>query len=207
MRMRAGRMMRAGSWVCAGALGLVGCGTVGSAGSLRVTSRGEERARFACDLPTRVFEPTSNLSADFFLTDLPREVWAEGGDASTVSGTIVHVNMFIVPKSGKTPIATGASTAAVRVLVLSQGELGVYGGGGFFAQSGDLNGESLGGSIRDGTVQLIRATPGFEDLLGPSFLSGSIGARRSAEDVAALRRAFNYLSSFGTPLDPPAQEP
>ncbi len=219
-RERAGRcfteMRRRGAGVMAAAALLVGvagagllgaCGSVGSAGALRMTSRGEERARFACDLPVRVYEQTSTLSADFFLTDLPREVWAGGGDASGVSGTIVHVHMFIVPRPGKTPISTGACTAAVRVLVLSEGELGVYGGGGFFAQTGDLGRPTFGGSIREATLRLIRATPGFEDRLGPSFLSGSIGAKRDAADVAALRRTFNFLSSFGTPLDAPMDAP
>ncbi|CAG1004917.1 hypothetical protein PHYC_03182 [Phycisphaerales bacterium] len=180
----------------AGALG--GCGMIGSPGAMRVTSRGQERAELPLNLPTRLYDSKDSNSADFYLTDLPREVWMGGADVSAMSGVMVHVHMFIAPKAGKTPIETTASSAAVRVLVLSNGELGVYGGGGFFSKSGSAGEKTFGGGLKEGTVQLIRATAGFEDRLGPGYFSGSISATRDPEQTAAMRRAFNYLASFGT---------
>lgn len=184
------------------AMGLVaGCGVMASPGAMRVTSRGQERAELPLTLPTRVYDSTDANTADFYLSDLPREVWMGGADASSMTGVMVHVHMFVAPKAGRTPIETTASSATVRVLVLSNGELGVYGGGGFFSKSGTAGQKTFGGGLREGTVKLIRATAGFDDRLGPAFFSGSINAERNPDEVAAMRRAFNYLASFGTPAE------
>jgi len=178
-----------------------GCGIVGSAGAMRVASRGDEAGEFALNLPTRYYDSKDNNSVEFFLTDLPDEVWLKGADVTDMNGVIVHVLMFLQPKAGRTPIEDTASTATVRVLILSNGELGVYGGGGFLVRSGSPGDRTVGGSISQGTVQLIRATPGFEDKLGPGYFGGSFGASRNPEQVAAIRRAFNYLASLAPSLE------
>lgn len=153
------------------------------------------------DLPYRAYEFNSQNEADFYLTDLPESVWREGGDASRATGTMVHIHMFMKPRPGKTPIEGAASTASVRVLVLSNGELGVYGGGGFFQSSGSPGDSTLGGSLHEGTLRLIRGTTNFEDRLGPGWFSGSLSARRVPEDAARLRRVFAHFASFAQGVD------
>ncbi|GJQ29897.1 MAG: hypothetical protein HBSAPP03_17810 [Phycisphaerae bacterium] len=182
-------------------LGASGCGGLASAGSMKVVSRGDEAASLSLDLPTRVCDAPDNASLEFFLTDLPPAVWKSGADVSDMSGVIVHIHMFIFPKAGRTPIEYTASTATVRVLVLARGELGVFGGGGFFTKSGSIGDAKLGGALHEATLRLIRATPGFDDRLGPGVASGGVSATNDPAQVRALRRVFNYLSSFATPLE------
>lgn len=183
------------------ALPLASCGGFGSAGSMRAVSRGEEAAALPLNLPTSVFDSPDPTSAEFFLTDLPPGVWQGGADASDLSGVIIHIHMFMLPKAGNTPIETTASTATVRVLVLANGELGLFGGGGFLSKSGSVSDKRLGGSLQDATLRLIRATPNFDDRLGPAYASGGISATRDAAQVKALRRAFNHLASFAAPVE------
>jgi hypothetical protein len=187
-------------WLGALCLAGAGCGVTGSAGAMRMVSRGEEAGLLPLAPTVRVYDTTASTHAEFILTDLPEEIWRGGGDAGQHVGVIVHVHMFMRPRAGRTPIATTASTAMIRILVLANGEMGLYGGGGFFMPSKAPGGASCGGALRLGTVHLLRATPGFVDRLGPAYFSGSFVARRDPEEVAVLRRAFNHLASLAPPL-------
>ncbi len=146
--------------------------------------------RFSPSLPTRVFTPSQAGVADYYLTDLPKEVLAgggAGGDLSHATGTIVHVHLFTKPRAGSTPIATDATTAIIRVYVLTGGQAGLYGGGGFFSPSGSVDGKEAGGSTRSATLHLTQATKGFEDAIGPTEFSGSFHARRDDATCERLR--------------------
>jgi len=174
-----------------------GPGRRGGSASLRSTQTGDE---LSASLPTRVYTPGDSNTADLYLTDLPPEVWTSGADVSDMAGMIVHVHMFIRPRAGRTPIESTASTASVRVLVLARGEIGVYGGGGFFLHSGDVGDATFGGSLSGGTLRLVHATPGFDDRLGPSKLTGAFSGRRDAETSRALARALRTLIAESEPV-------
>lgn len=189
--------------------GLSGCGWMGGVGRA-VRSVGGDGAELtslqngnslSISATTRVYGFEDRHRADFYLTDLPEEVWKSGADASNLNGTMVHVAMFVTPKAGRTPIAVDANSAIVRVLVLSNGQVGLYGGGGFFTRSGAPGMESVGGSVTDGTVRLVRATPGFNDLLGPSTFNCGFTTVLDAEQAAQMDRAFNALSAVGVPIE------
>lgn len=132
-------------------------------------------------------------TADFFLTDLAEELWTPDADFRDVSASIVHVHTFIEPRPGRTPIADGASNVTVRYLVISHGRLGMYGGGGFLWRSGEPGDTHAGGELRGASMKLVRATRGFQDLLGPSELSGTFTARNDAERAAKLEAIFQSL--------------
>jgi hypothetical protein len=171
---------------------LPGCGTFGGGGTTRLRSL-ENGSEMTADLPARVYKSQGNDNADFFMTDLPESVWNGGADVSEVSGIILQVHMFLRPKAGRTPIADTASTCVVRCVVLAKGEIGVYGGGGFFVNSGLPGGETFGGSVRNGTLRLMSATGGFQDRLGPCSVAGAISGKKDEKTAGAMWRAMNAL--------------
>jgi hypothetical protein len=177
---------------------LSGCGIWSKGGSPRLQSL-ESGAVLTADLNKRVYVSQDTESADFYMTDLPESVWNGGADVSDMAGMIVHVHMFLRPKAGHTPIEDTASTSVIRCVVLAKGEIGVYGGGGFFVNSGAPGGKSYGGSVRNGTLHLVSATAGFKDRLGPCSFVGSVSGKRDAETCAAMARAINALVAETSP--------
>jgi hypothetical protein len=180
-------------------LSVVGPGCAGGAfsagGGAELTSAAHEH-RLNAKLTTIVYEPSRDGGAvDYYLSDLPPEVWRRGGDVSGHSGNLIHIHLFIAPRAGSTPIATAASSATVRWLVLARGSVGVYGGGGFCRESGDPGDRSLGGSIREASLRLLRLSPGFEDRLGAGQMSASFSARLDPAEAGLMARALSALTA------------
>jgi hypothetical protein len=176
-----------------------GCAALHAGGRATVRSMGSG-ATLTPAFSTRVYSSADTSTADLYLTDLPESAW--NADPASLTGTIVHVHMFITPKAGQTPIAGTASTAVVRCAVLAKGQVGIYGGGGFFVNSGRPGGKTFGGGIRRGSLRLLRSSPGFQDLLGPSEISGSFEAVKDPEAVHTLERLFRATMSRADPLPP-----
>ena len=82
--------------------------------------------------------------------------------------------------------------------VLTGDSFGVYSGGGFLLTSSRPGRSTFGGPIRDATLQLITASPGFVDQLGHSVFTGSISARRDEELAARIRDAMSRIVATGT---------
>jgi len=101
--------------------------------------------------------------------------------------------MFLVPRAGRTPIATTAVTATVRCMVVANGQVGVYGGGGFFNKSGTAGDDTFGGAVNQASLYLLHASPSFNDLMGPCEYSGSFMARKDDVSAAALARMMRVL--------------
>jgi hypothetical protein len=141
---------------------------------------------------TRVYGAQDRNTADFYLTDLPES--AAGADPSTLTGTLVHVHMFLRPMAGETPIAVEACSFTVRQAIFTGREIGIYGGGGFLTPGGDLGSARLKARFRGATLRLIHATAAFEDRLGPSEMKGEFEAvrddARSAAWAGLLARAM-----------------
>lgn len=156
---------------------LAGCGarTALGGGSVRVESIDEGTALRPA-LRLRAYRAEDRNTADIYLTDLTPEQLEPTVDPTTLAGSIVHVHMFIRPRSGRTPIEGTASTAAIRHVVLANGEVGVYSGGGFLLPSGNVGDSRFGGRISRATLRLTRSTDGFNDLLGAAEFSGAVSA-------------------------------
>ncbi len=143
-------------------------------------------------MATMVYKPVDAHSADVYATDLPLDRLADTRDAmADLSGTIVHVHVFLVPSAGDTPVDSTACNAATRMAVFSQGAIGVYAGGGFVFPTSVPGDGDYAGRIRNATLRLAQATPDFADRLGPTVLTGSLGARldEGAAAVIAARLA------------------
>ena len=168
--------------VCAG---LTGCG----GGSSVVMESGAERSGGGAALEpviaTAVYAPIDDNTADIYLTDLTRRELDGSVRTERLSGSIVHIYLFIFPTPGRTPSDRGAVSAGVRYIVLARGETGVYGGGGCLRPDSKPGGAASSGSMREGSMRLVHATEGFRDLLGPSTLDLSFNATRD-EGMARL---------------------
>lgn len=151
-------------------------------------------------LSTKAYMSADRSTADIYLSDLPEAALQTHASLAGVSGTIVHVHLFTLPKAGKTPIDDTASTATVRTLVVSNGHLGVYGGGGFMMPSGRPGGKSMGGSIRAASVRLTGTTPGFDDKMGAAEFSATVSAPLDEPRARIIASRFEELVRMTTPV-------
>ncbi len=184
---------------------LAGCGSVSGLGNSLADSRATltssvNGATLNADFPHRVYRSVDGASADFYLTDLPPEAWPIDADLTGVSGNILHIRLFLTPRAGKTPIATTANSVTIRHLILAEGHVGVYGGGGFFFRSGSVGDRRFGGRIEDATVRLVQGSQGFDDLLGAARFNASFNARRDEQSAELLERRFRTLGLLATPV-------
>jgi len=124
-------------------------------------------------------------TADFFLSDLPADAFADNADLSQFSGSLIQIHMFLAPKAGSTPIAFSATSATVRQIVFSQGQMGMYSGGGFLLPSGTAGDSTFGGKIHSASMRLTARTPGFADKLGPAEFASGLSVPK---DVSRAKR-------------------
>ena len=185
---------RAGPLLCVAVLALSGC-SVG--GTVRVASV-EAGTSLQPQVTLVAFRPLGRGQIDLYMTDLTREQLDPAVALEELSGSLVHVRMFIRPRAGKTPIDSTATNVTIRHVVLSGGAIGVYGGGGFLFPRSSRTSDAFIGRMRGATLVLTDRTPNFIDPLGPSTMSLSVRAPRD-EALAALiaARLDESLERFG----------
>lgn len=167
-------------------------GSFGSGGTARLESV-QTAAKLEARLPTAAYVEADEYSADIYLTDLsPGDLLPEA-DLKGTWGQFIHVHLFIEPSAGDTPISRDACSAIVRHIVISDGQLGLYGGGGFMQPGGKPGDSSLSGSLADATMKPITHTPGFVDRLGSSVFSGSVGGKRNPAEAERLSKGLQTL--------------
>jgi hypothetical protein len=162
---------------------------------LRITSD-TGSADFAPALRTIVYRSADSSSAEIYLTDLPLQRLTDLDDTlGDVSGTIIHIVIFLQPRAGRTPIDNTACNASIRQIILSGPERGVFGGGGFVVPSG-LGEATMSASVSGATLRLTGKTAGFVDALGPSRVAGSFTAVNDQEQTRLLaQRLVQILAS------------
>lgn len=175
-------------------------GSFGSGGTARLESV-QTPAKLEANLPTSAYFEAGEYAADIYMTDLSPGDLLPQADLKGTWGQFIHVHLFIEPNAGDTPISRDACTTIVRHLVISDGQIGLYGGGGFMQPGGKPGDSSLGGSLADATMKPITHTSGFVDRLGSSVFSGSVGGRRDPEEAARLRKGLQSLL-LRLPRDP-----
>jgi hypothetical protein len=157
----------------------------GCAGDSSVRVRSEAAAVMdAPRLPLAVYSSPDQAAADIYLSDLSAADLDPGVDFTKVSGRIVAMRLFVVPLAGATPTDPSACSVSVRHIVLANGAIGVYSGGGFLNPS-RAGTTDIAGTIRGATVRLTHQTAGFNDRLGPATLDAEF---RAARDEAMARR-------------------
>lgn len=156
-------------------LGPSGCSVTSTPLGTELTSR-ENGLGLTLSPTLTSYAARDRNTADFYMTDLPAGAWNK--PSRELSGTLVHVHVFLLPKPGSTPIADDACSFTVRQIVFTGGSHGVYSGGGFLTLSGDVGDRECGGEFRGATLRLTSCTDGFEDRLGPGEMRGRIEAPR-----------------------------
>lgn len=189
---------------------LSGCHTVRSLGvtgnTLSTTAAGDG-AVLAPRFTTAAYRYIDINTASVYLTDLPLARLADLADPlDDVTGTVVHIHLFLVPKAGRTPIESTACNAAVRQAVFADGAKGLYTGGGFVL-SRRPGGQSFSASVRNASLRLARATPGFTDRLGPATLQGFIVAPLDEPAALAIAERLQQLDVKLPPASPALPTP
>ncbi len=157
-------------------------GCLGPSNTARLLST-RSQTELSAELLTRVYSAVDRNTADFYLTNLPPEAARPDADPLALTGTLIHVHMFLQPLAGRTPLGSDGCSVTVRQLVLSGGDAGMYAGGGFMTPRDVVGSTTCGGKFRHATLRLLAATKDFGDLLGPSEMSADFDARR--DDAAA----------------------
>lgn len=178
----------------------------GSGGSSSIVSDLSE-TRFAAALPTRAYTHRDDNTADIYLTDLSDEeltaFFAPGADWSQITGTLVHIHLFLDPKPGKTPIEPTAASASIRYAIIAQGQIGIYNGAGFMLPGQKPGKKTISGTIQSAPLRLTRATDAFADLFGAAKLDLSFEARLDPDAAPELGARIDALATAARPVRTP----
>lgn len=199
--------------ICATAAALTGaCSTIGfgiGSGSASSVTRGVNARTFTNEYPVRTFQSDSPVTADVYLTDFSdaelSSFFVEDPDWSALTGSIVQVRLFIDPKPGSTPIDPTAVSAAIRMIVVARGEIGVYDGAGFLLPGGSIENGSISGSIRRAPIRLTRRTPGFRDPLASPEIDLRFAVREDTGAADELDARVDALSAAAQPIAAPGE--
>lgn len=170
-------------------LALAGC-SIEPGGLVEAVGSGDTAVRLPSEFTSGTFSVEPAATTVVF-SDIPYEELADG---SAKDGRFLHIEVLWRPRAGRTPIETSSTNLSIRFVVVSNGEVGVYVGGGFAWVKGGRDGDgALGLEIIGSSISLIDKTPGFVDLLSPASLLGELGALRNAENARATRRAASQF--------------
>lgn len=182
--------------VLAIALGLGGCDWANpygpSLGELRVRSLGEQDVVVRGDYTTAVYSRSLTNDISFYVSELTAEQIA---DRSFDTGQVLRVELLWQPRPGKTPLDKSATNVSLRYVILADGEVGIYEGGGFALVNMIALTDRATVSISDASLRLKSSTPGFNDLLGPTQLTGTFTAKL---DPDMTHRMHVLLSQYVT---------
>lgn len=186
------------------------CGTLrgggGSGGSSKVVSD-TTASVYQTNLRTRAYTYHDDNTADIYLTDLTdaqlTAFFQKNADWSQISGTLVHVHLFLDPKPGKTPIEPTAANASIRYAIISAGQVGIYDGAGFMLPGEKPGKDSISGSFNAAPLRLSRATEGFSDPLTPARLTMSFDAKLNDLTSPELQARIDALAAIAKPVVEP----
>ncbi len=140
--------------------------------SLEVHSMGLQRVVLQANCTTIVCTDGFANEGDVWMTDIPLEQLESG---EFTNGQIIHLQVLWKPVAGKTPLTSLSTNISITYIILSEGNVGIYGGGGFCWMSGTpATGMIL--NIEDATIALQHKDAGFNDLLTPATMLGHVQA-------------------------------
>ena len=172
---------------------LTACSTHDRAGTLRMESLGAHRMTLERGFANGAYAELESEHS-FWFSDVGLEQLAAGTEDHPVAEAIIlHAQLVWLPEPGRTPLADTATNAVTRVVVVSGGEVGLYGGAAFARPKGELGSDEVEISLRGGTMKLLAKTEGFHDLLGPVGLSGTFTAKLAPADAALWRRGVSQF--------------
>lgn len=176
-----------------------GCSSTPRVGAVEVAALGSAPLVLAQDFREGVYTRLPSEESYWFAS-VPLETLAQGVDPAA-NAAFLHAQLVWEPEPGKTPRDATATNLVLRLVVLSKGEVGIYGGAAFCTPSGEAGAERTL-EIEGGTLTLLEKTPGFHDLLSPARLDGTLAALPDDNTSAKWRRALSQhvTNVFGRPM-------
>ncbi|MBT8484400.1 MAG: hypothetical protein HKO59_13875 [Phycisphaerales bacterium] len=178
------------SALAVGVVACAGCTSAGGVGSLASEGLGGRPARLDLDCTTLVYGHDDRGETSFLLTDIPVDDLLKG---RVRDGQVLHVQLLWTPKAGATPMDPTATNVSVRHVIMTDGEVGLYGGAGFALPSHAPGRSVLSLQLRDTSVRLLDATDGFRDPLSPARIRGGFTATLDDRLTQRLQRAASQL--------------
>lgn len=157
------------------------CAPTSPSGLVTVTSRTANPVQLTASFSYGAYT-VDPAKVSIILSTVPLETLASG---DFEEAQVAHVQMLWTPRAGRTPVSTDATNLSIRYVVLVDGEVGLYGGGGFGWPKGTPGKTGFGLNIAGSNLALLDSTDGFRDLLTPARLLGSIGA--PLDETVAIR--------------------
>ncbi len=165
----------------------------GEAGGLiQAQSLGRNAVRVEGEIVTAIYTDRLSSELSFFMADRSIDELME---ADPGTAQVLRVELLWEPQPGRTPVDEYATNASLQYVIMVDGELGIYSGGGFAAIDGGRGDERIYILLRNTTLRLQDHTPGFVDQLGPTLLTGSLVAEYRPELARQLHRR---ISQFAT---------
>lgn len=179
---------------CAGlalaALVVAGACSTPLGGTVSTTGMGDNPVRLDSEFSEGFFAVEAAQTTVAF-SSIPYEALTGG---SPPDGQFLHVEVLWRPKAGSTAIVPAATNLSIRLVIVSGGEIGIYGGGGFaWIKGGTEEDSSVELEITGSSLSLIDHSPGFKDLLSPAAMLGDLGASRSPGKARAYCRAASQM--------------
>jgi hypothetical protein len=174
-----------------GLLVLPGCSLfhhVGGHGPIITQSTSPERIALELTPSHAVYQHDRDRLTSFWISDA---AWSQPSAVDDIQAQVLHVELLWYPAPGRTPIDDEATNASLRLIVLVDGEVGVYAGAGFVQPHGKLGSKRAGLTVKSSSLSLEASTDGFADLLTPAQLQGSFTATL---DPTAVRRTQVLVS-------------
>ena len=150
--------------------------------------------------PAEAWYMIEPAQVSYYASDIPVEQLAAATADTKLNGQIVNVQIMWEPKPGMTPLEPTTTNASIRLVVFAEGEVGVYGGGGFAWLRGAPEDGDMGLLITGSNLSLIARTKGFVDLLSPAEMLGTVQARMDEAKALGVRRAASQAvtNALGT---------
>lgn len=170
---------------------LPGCNLVrnaGGSGPVITQGTGADRLALELDPVYAVYQHDRDRLTSFWISDID---WSQPVAADEIQAQVLHVEVLWYPAPGRTPVDEEATNASLRLIVIVDGEVGVYAGAGFVQPFGGLGSTRAGLTVKDSSLALETSTDGFADLLSPAHLRGSFTATL---DPNAVRRTQVLVS-------------
>ncbi len=178
---------------------LAGCSHTTAPGSLALTALGAKPLQLERTFVTSAYA-TRDAEDSFWFSDVPLEqLLAHDNGTPLQDAVFLHAQLLWTPKPGLTPLASTATNLVTRVIVVSGGEVGLYGGAAFARPSGTPGRDAMDLEVDGGTLTLLAKTDGFHDLLSPAGLKGVFSAPFAPEEATRWRRSLSQFvtNAFG----------
>jgi len=155
-----------------------------SSSTLAVKSFGLNQYVLYANCPTIVCTDGFANEGDIWLTDIPIDN-LRSGDID--KGQIIHLQIMWTPTAGKTPLASTSTNLVIKHIIIADGQMGVYGGGGYCIPRGTPS-TGLDVYVEEATIALQDHSTQFADLLTPATMIGNVRSTpddRTAKLIAA----------------------